>query len=217
MTFKWTGPCALALGLMTLQAQAKPIAYADGWTLMGEYGAGTMNEVQLFRSPTPRESFGGGWIELKQEDGRFEHRVTYARLNTLVKRWNLPAAQANVFAWMGAGRATGSDFEGSSPAGNVGAQADYETRRVYSSLRSDFYRSGEFAHRIDTLQLGWAPYAHDWDRLATWIVVQARNYTGDIYDGIEPALVLRFFKGPVWFEIGGTPEGEVQTMLMFNW
>lgn len=214
---RWIRPCALALGLMTTPALAKPIAYADGWTLMGEYGAGTMNEVQLFYAPTYRYSLGGGWIEFKQDDERFERRVVYARANALVKRWNLPQAQGNVFAWAGAGRATGTDFERTVTSGNAGFQADYETRRVYASARSDYHHNAEFTHRIDTVQLGWAPYAHDYDTVAAWIVVQARHYTGDIYDGVEPALLLRLFKGPVWLELGGTPDGEVQAMLMFNY
>lgn len=210
-------PCACALGLCAMPAYAKPIAYADGWTLMGEVGAGTMNEAQLFYAPTFRYSLGGGWIEFKQEDDRFERRVAYARANTLIQRWNLPQAQGNVFAWGSVGRATGSDFDGAVTSFNAGFQADYETRRVYASARSDAHYNREFAHRVDTVQLGWAPYAHDYDTLATWVVVQARHYTGDVYDGIEPALLLRLFKGPLWFEIGGTPDGEVQAMLMFNY
>lgn len=217
MKYSTLGLCLAALGLVATPLHAKPIAYADGWTLMGEYGAGTMLEAQLFYAPTHRLSFGGGWIELEQDDGRFERRVAYARANVLVHRWNLPRAQGNVFAWGGVGRATANDFDDAVASGNAGFQADYETRRIYSSARSDYHYNREFVHRIDTVQLGWAPYAHDWDRLATWIVLQARYYTGDVYDGIEPALMLRFFKGPAWLEVGATTDGQLQAMLMFNY
>ena len=210
----WLGASALAL--VAVPAIAKPIAFARGTTAMLEYGAGTMNEAQVFYAPKYWWSAGGGWLELASEDGILKRRITYARANVLAKRWNLPRAQANVFAWGGLGRATGNDFDGSTTAWTAGFQLDYETRRVYGAFRSDQQRSDHFSHRIDTLQLGWAPYEHDYDTLATWIVVQGRRYTGGLYDGIEPALLLRFFKGGTWVEIGGTPEGQVQAMAMFN-
>lgn len=204
------------LGLLPLVAMAKPIAYANGTTVMGEYGAGTMNEVQVFYAPRYWWSAGGGWLELTSEDGDKQRHITYVRGNLLAKRWNLPGAQANVFVWGGLGNATGSDFSGNTLSRNIGFQADYETRRVYSSFRSDLQESDRFSHRIDTVQLGWAPYAHDYDTLATWIVVQGRQYTGDLYDGTETALLVRLFKGGTWVEIGATRDGKVQAMAMFN-
>ena len=207
---------ALALALLATPVAGKPIAYARGTTVMGEYGAGTMNEFQVFYAPKYWWSAGGGWVELMADDGSFDREIVYVRANVLAKRWNLPAAQANVFAWGGLGNATGSDFSGSTLARNVGFQVDYETRRSYRAFRSDLQESDEFSHRIDTLQLGWAPYEHDYDTLATWVVVQGRHYTGDLYDGVETALLLRLFKGGTWVELGATTDGKVQAMAMFN-
>jgi hypothetical protein len=138
------------------------------------------------------------------------------RGNLLAKRWNLPGAQANVFLWGGLGRATGSDFSGSTQARNAGLQLDYETRRVYSALRLDLHESDHYSHRIDTLQLGFAPYEHDYDTLATWFLVQGRSYTGGLYDGTETALLVRLFKGGTWVEFGATTDGNIQAMAMFN-
>ena len=207
---------ALALVLATPVAMAKPIAFARGTTLMAEYGAGTMNEFQVFYAPRYWWSVGGGWTELMSGDGTKQRRITYVRTNLLVKRWNLPSAQANVFVWGGAGQATGNDFAGTELSRNVGFQVDYETRRVYSSFKSDLQESDHFSHRIDTLQLGCAPYEHDYDTLATWIVLQGRTYTGDLSDGTEKALLVRFFKGGTWVEVGATTDRKVQAMVMFN-
>jgi len=207
--------CAL-LGLLPLAAAAKPIAFANGTTFMAERGAGTMDEVQLFYAPRYWYSVGAGWLELTSEDERKQRHIAYLRGNLLAKRWNLPSAQANVFAWGGFGRATGNDFEGSTLARNAGLQIDYETRRVYAAFRSDLHESDRFSHRIDTLQLGWAPYAHDYDTLATWFVVQGRRYTGDIMDGTETAFLIRFFKRGTWVEVGATTDGKLQAMAMFN-
>lgn len=204
------------LGLLPMAATAKPIAFAKGKTVMLEYGAGTMNELQLFYAPRYWYSAGAGWLELASEDGSTQRHISYLRGNLLAKRWNMPNAQANVFVWGGLGRATGNDFVGSTLARNVGFQADYETRRIYGAFRSDLQESDHFSHRIDTLQLGWAPYKHDYNTLATWFVVQGRRYTGDLFAGTETALLIRFFKGGAWVEVGATTDGKVQAMAMFN-
>jgi len=200
----------------TAPAIAKPIAFADGTTVMAEYGAGTMQELQIFFAPRFDYSVGGGHVDFtSDEDGHREH-ISYARLNWLAHRWNLDDAQANIFVWGGAGSATGNRFEGSRAAGNAGLQLDYETRRIYASLKSDLQRSSEFSDRIDTLQLGLAPYKHDYGGIATWFVIQARHYTGELHSGIETAALLRLFKGGAWIEAGVTNAGKVQAMAMFN-
>lgn len=204
------------LGLLPAVAAAKPIAFADGTTVMAEYGAGTMNEVQGFHAPRYWYSVGGGWLELTSEDGSKQRHIAYLRGNLLVKRWNMPSAQANVFAWGGLGQAIGNDFDGSDLARNAGVQIDYETRRVYGAFRSDLQESNHFSHRIDTLQLGWAPYKHDYDTLATWLVLQGRRYTGGLVEGTETALLVRFFKRGTWVEVGATTDGKLQAMAMFN-
>jgi hypothetical protein len=211
----------LFIGLYLVVAVAapafpKPIAFADGTTAMAEYGAGTMQELQIFYAPRFDYSVGAGHVDFtSDEDGHREH-INYVRLNWLAHRWNLDDAQANVFVWGGAGSATGNRFEGNRLTGNAGAQADYETRRIYASVKSDLQRSPEFSNRVDTLQLGVAPYKHDYGDLATWFVFQARHYTGDVHSGIETAALLRLFKGGAWIEAGLTNAGKVQVMAMFN-
>lgn len=209
-----------AAGLVPREIAAKPIAFQQGYSGMSEYGAGTMQEVQLFYAPRYWWSAGPGFLRLNSEDGQLARNISYLRGNLLVQRWNLPQAQGNVFAWGSLGGASGSDFTGTHLAGNAGAQLDYETLRYYGSLRSEFHYSSAYAHRIDTLQVAWAPYAHDWDRLATWLLLQARGYTGGLYEGTETALMLRFFGtrawGSAWLELGATQDGAIQSMLMFN-
>jgi hypothetical protein len=206
---------ALALLALSPLATAKPIAFARGKTVMAEYGAGTMNEFQAFYAPTYWSSVGVGWTELQSVDGSKRRSFTYVRGNLLAHRWNLPGAQANVFVWGGLGQASGNDFE-AELSREVGAQFDYETRRVYGSFKTDLQESAHSSNRIDTLQLGWAPYKHDYDTLATWIVVQGRAYTGGISPGVEKALLVRFFKGGTWVEAGVTTDRKLQAMVMFN-
>ncbi|GMU68364.1 MAG: hypothetical protein AMXMBFR37_06970 [Steroidobacteraceae bacterium] len=214
----WCAYSALSLiaAFTSLPAPGKPIAFANGTTVMAEYGAGTMREFQVFYAPRYFLSTGLGHTALDSNiDGR-SRDFTYARLNYLVKRWNREGAQANIFAWGGLGGATSGEDSSTQFAWNAGAQFDYETRRIYSSLKTDYFSSQAFSHRIDTLQLGFAPYAHDYSTLATWFVVQARRYTGEIDDGTEVAFLLRLFKRGVWVEAGPTTDGKLQAMFMVN-
>jgi hypothetical protein len=207
---------AAALAMSCAPTLAKPIAFADGTTAMAEYGAGTMVEAQLFYAPKAFWSLGPGYTELDSNMLDRRREITYLRVNYLVKRWNMAAAQANVFTWGGAGQAYDSDVNGHEFAWNAGAQVDYETRRVYGSLKTDLFRSSNFSHRIDTLQLGVAPYEHEVDTIATWFVVQARRYTGEIHEGTEWAFLLRLFKRGAWIEAGPTTDGKLQVMAMVN-
>ena len=214
---RWIYGAAWVLAAATpLVTNANPIAFADGTTVMVEYGAGTMKEAQAFYAPRYDLSVGGGYVEFDSDESSRTEKVTYARLNYLVHRWNLEDAQANLFAWGGAGAATGNTFSGTQLAGNVGAQADFETRRVYASLKTDLQRASAFGTRVDTLQLGIAPYKHEYTQLATWFVVQARDYTGGIHSGVETSFLVRLFKGGAWVEAGLTTAGKLQAMAMFN-
>lgn len=212
ISIRYAIACAMVVASAPLAA--KPIAYAQGNTVMVEHGAGTMNEVQVFHAPRYDWSFGAGYLELETLAGN-RREIVYARANYLVRRWNMEAAQANVFAWGGVGGASAAGNSGLT-AWNAGGQIDYETRRVYGSLKTDLQRSTAFSHRIDTLQLGIAPYEHDYDSLATWLVVQGRNYTGGLHDRMEWALLLRLFKGGAWIEAGATTDGKLQAMAMLN-
>jgi hypothetical protein len=214
-------PWLIALGgafalAESISVMAKPIAFAGGYTVMAEYGAGTMEEVQFFYAPRYDLSFGGGHLELNSDETTKTTNITYARLNYLLHRWNLDDAQANIFVWGGLGAATGNTFSGSVLAENAGGQADYETRRFYASLKTDWQGGSEFSYRIDTLQLGVAPYKHEYGGVATWFLVQAREYTGGINRGAETALLVRLFKGGIWVEAGITNGGKLQAMAMFN-
>jgi len=208
--------CALPMWVLMAPVLAKPIAFANGTTIMAEYGAGTMDELQAFYAPYYWLSLGGGHLRLESDVISRSRDISYLRANYLVRRWNLEDAQANVFAWGGLGTATGNDFRGGRLDRNAGFQADYETRRIYASVMSDLHESTAYSHRIDTLQLGFAPYPHDYSDLATWFVVQGRNYSGRLHRGTEWAALIRLFKGGAWIEAGVTDRGKPQLMAMFN-
>jgi hypothetical protein len=227
----------------TSTLQARPIASADSVTIRAEYGAGNSREYQVFYAPRHFWSLGVGHMEL-ETDADNSHEVTYLRLNFLARRWNFEAAQANVFIWGGVGSAyfgaitirpdqpdlPNSGHDHGPPPGdvavrydafreaawNAGGQIDYETRRIYTSLRTDAHSGDTFSHRIDSVQFGIAPYEHEVDSLSTWLIVSGRRYSGHALDGDELAFLVRLFKKHAWLEAGATTDGEVRAMAMFS-
>ena len=210
---------AFSCGL-SIAASAKPIAFQDGWTVMGEYGTNTMREAQVFYAPKYWWSGGATFTKLMADDKSFEREIPGVQANYLVKRWNLPAAQGNVFAWAGVGSARGFDtasrFSGVATP-HAGVQADFETRSFYSSAKSVLFHSSRFSHAVHTVQLGVAPYEHDYEDVALWFLVQARRYSGGILPGkTEVIPMVRLFKGNFWIEAGADREGRAQVMVMMN-
>ena len=207
----------VACWLPLAPAWSKPIAWADSWTFMAELGGDSMREAQLFYAPRYWYSVGAGALEVEGQGDAYRRRMQYARINFLPKRWNLPGAQANAFTWGGLGRASGSDVRASEMSSHVGVQLDYETRRIYAAFKAEHHDARQFSMHGQTLQLGWAPYAHDYKVLATWFVFQVRDGSRHLQDRAETAYLLRLFKRGSWVDAGLTDRGELQLMLMFNY
>jgi hypothetical protein len=245
---RWAS-AALAGWLFTVPLHARPILFADSTTVMAEHAAGAMDEFQIFYAPKYFWSFGLGHLDLQSSTPGSEHRITYARVNFLAKRWNRESAQANVFVWGGVGRAHVGEWvtettgpvdpddhgHGAEPglapayqrtlqtqAWNAGGQVDYETLRIYTSVKTDYHHASAFTHRVDTLQLGFAPYKHEVDSLATWLIVSGKRSSGDIHGGhsghggTEWSLLLRLFKKGAWLEAGASFDGKLQARAMIS-
>ena len=86
---RWSLGVVGALALVPIGAFAKPIAFADGTTVMAEYGAGTMKEIQIFYAPEYNYSVGGGHVELDSDETSKSRSITYARLNVSVRPTHL--------------------------------------------------------------------------------------------------------------------------------
>lgn len=209
---RWRALVAAIAFVCCGSALSRPIAYADATTLMGEWSRDA-REASAFHAPAYWWSVGV--VHAVMRDRERQHQLDYVRANYLVRRWNLNAAQGNAYVWGGVGRGRGVDF-GDSTAFNAGFQLDYETLWFYSMLKSDWHRTDALKHRTDTAQLGVALYAHRWDELATWIVVQGKRTEGDLGMSPETALLFRFFKKTNWIEAGVTNRGGFTVMFMTN-
>jgi hypothetical protein len=207
------GLTALAGVALSTSVFARPISYSGGHMLMADHQP-DMDLVSYTYSPSFRWAGSVGALRVDALERSGELELGYVRAAHLLHRWNLPAAQANAFVWGGLGE--GRTALGNGLARHVGLQFDYETRRVYTSLVSELHEGDGWSHRFDTAAVGWAPYEHDVDRMATWIVLKGMRTTNAIDDDVEPVAVLRFFTTRWWLEVGATGDGEPVANLMLN-
>lgn len=82
----------------------------------------------------------------------------------------------------------------------AGIWLDYETRRVYSRLKVHGFKSEGWRRNEVVGQLMWAPYAADYDDIASWGGVQLKRVSGERQTEVTP--YLRFFKKTWWVDVG---------------
>src|SRR5215831_13509873 len=87
--------------VLSLAAQAKPLSYLGGTMVMQENDE-TGHTLSLDYTFTPITAIG---LYVKQEENGREILMLTPEFNTLLKRWNLPDGQGNIFNISGAGLA----------------------------------------------------------------------------------------------------------------
>lgn len=179
----------------SIPAEARPVSYPGGWTLM------TMNDKDsnsshIHYSPTAKYSIGWRHDYFRGS----KSNADTAQLNYLVKRWNAPASQANLYLKSGAGVAY--DDGESSPAAFTGVAIDWENRRYFTSYENRlFYADDIEKFAKHKARVGWAPYEGDFGDLHTWLMLQA-DYDAGQDDNFSVTPLVRFFKGSTLVEGG---------------
>ena len=200
---------AIGLAIAAPEAEARPVSYPGGWTVM-QMNNGDMSSLHVHYSPTFADSIGLYSERNWGEDWHF----TGVQYNRLVKRWNTPNSQANLYFKAAAGQADpfgdGADVEA---AGFVGVGADWETRRWFVSYEGRAYDLGFDQDARQSARVGVAPYIGDYGDLHTWLMLQVENQPeAETPTTLTP--LVRFFYDVQLLEIGYTPETEE---LMLNW
>lgn len=198
----------LAALLFAEAAYARPVSYPGGWTLM-QRNNGDRSSIHAHYSPTASDSIGVLIEKNWDEDVTF----TGLQYNRLLKRFNGPSSQANIYAKFGVGQADPFGSAGAELAGFTEFAADWETRRWFTEYRvraTDFADNKSVHH---SARLGVAPYIGDYGDLHTWLMVEVQNHP----DGDTPITttpLIRFFKGVQMIELGHTVE---ENEWLANW
>ncbi len=203
----------ISVGLWTDSASARPITYTGGQVLVAE-GQANQWQARYTYSHSFRHSSSVGFLRMDDLRETGELEVAYLRAAWLARRWNQPHSQGNLFLWGGLGHAWTD--QGSGFARHLGFQADWETRRVYTAAMSDLHDGSGWRHRNDTIALGVAPFEHDFERTAVWLVGKGMRTTGMIDDKPKAALVLRLFNPRWWLELGVDSNGKPLGFFMIN-
>lgn len=188
-------------------AEARPVSYPDAWTLMIKNDRYN-NSLHAHYTFDTKHSIGARIRYDRRDDFVF----TGAQLNRLIKRWNKPDSQANVYGRI----ALGAVFdEASGPLKReddlglfLGASADWETRRYFVSASAEHWDNGRYGD-FSTFhgRLGIAPYVANTGALHTWFMVEGHHRPED-EDALGATALIRFFKGPSLLEVGVDDTGE---------
>lgn len=202
----------IGLGLMAPQlVMARPVSYPGGWTMMS-MNDGDKNSAHIHYSPTAKTSVGYKFEYWRGKDYSFNG----VQVNRLLKRWNKPHSQANLYLKGAAGLAysDAGDFDGkTSAAGFAGLATDWEDRRYFASYSNRYTEAGAIDDFfMQSARVGWAPYEGDYGDLHTWLMVQV-DHVPEKEDSLTVTPMVRLFKDVHLMEAGFSNHGDV----LFNY
>ena len=194
----------VALLLVSLNSNistARPVSYTGGVTLIEESDRQSTSFLAHF---TPAHQWS---IGLRGEHNRDQDYALYTLHPTLLaKRWFGADYQGNLYLHGGVGVATGVNGNplGEDIAAHGGVMADWETRSLFASYRSRYLDAGHFgAQFVHAARAGFAPYIGKTGDLHTWFMLEIDHRPSERISMTATPLI-RFFKGPVLFELGYT-------------
>lgn len=195
-----------ALGFYSM-VEARPVSYPGGWTSM-LMNNGDMHSLHLHYSPSARYSVG--FLSAYHRGDDFWHNTV--QVNNLLKRWNNPESQANLYLKSGLGIAysDAGEFDGETdPAVFTGIAADWEDRRYFVSYENRYLEAGDINdHFKQKARIGIAPYIGDYGDLHTWMMLEVEHEPEDD-DSFTVTPLVRLFKDVHLIEAGVSDRGDV--------
>lgn len=182
---------------------------------MGDFGP-NWREAWVNHAITPRDAFGAGGIWMRSDDKRITREFVEANYTRLVKRWNAPHSQANIWFVGGAGPVRGNDFAGTRTMLAPGLSVDWETTRLYVSATARLYRAEGINHDYGSVRAGFSFYEVDYDQTQPWLIVEARRMRG-LSDETEITPMLRLIHNRYFVEFGVNQmkQGRLNFMYVF--
>jgi hypothetical protein len=175
-----TGLLALSLSLAAAPVRALPMASQDFWMVMGDFDAST-RELSANFAVTGRDAIGVTAARFDslahgpaaREDPRDVAGLTYTRL---VRRWNLPDAQANLWFVGAAGGLRGEGLgDGTRTWVSPTVLADYETTRVYLGGGLEAQRAGDWRRNMAYARTGFSFYEVEYEEVQPWLLLEVKR------------------------------------------
>ena len=197
-----------SLACFASPAQGKPLSYVGGTMAMQENDE-TGHTLSIDYTFDPH--FALGLYSKYEINQTHEFWMAGPQLNMLLKRWNLPEGQGNIFFMPGAGEAR--QGRRNEPAAWLTLLGDYETRRLFFSYESRFMYARDIEKSVwQRTYAGFAPYLADYDQLNTWFLLRLDHHPAK-HDHFVVTPVIRFFYKTIWLEAGYSSNNHV----MVNW
>lgn len=203
--------------LIPLSASAGPMGFQDSWMSMGDLGP-NWREIFVNYALTPRDAVGFSQTYMRADDDSRSRDLTELTYTRLLKRWNQPHAQANVWFIGGVGNMRLHDRDGNWSGNRVaispGIQLDYETTRIYFSATHRLYRAEDINHDYSAVRAGFSFFETDYESTQPWLIVEARSMN-TLSDQIEVTPMLRLINRRYFVEAGVNTFGQPRFNFMF--
>lgn len=203
---------ASVLAITASSSLSAPMGFKDSWMVMGDFSA-KFQEITLNQALTSRDALGLTVLRMRPGGQRAieNYELTYTRL---LKRWNLPHAQANVWFFGGLGETSGGELALSRLTASPGLQMDYETTRVYGALNARTYRGEGVNHSLVSARAGFSFYEVDYEQTQPWFILEARRMSY-VSDEIEITPMLRLIHHRYFLEAGANTSGKPRFSFMY--
>lgn len=173
-------------------------------------------------------ALSAGQSRYRSDDRRIDRHYTTLQGNWLIHRDYGADGITNLYLFGGPLLARSSEFVGAGAGSgddtraglHGGFWADHETRRIYGRLSTHTYLAGGRSQTVTTAQGLWAPYAADYEDIATWLGLQLERRSG-LTDATQVTPLLRLFQRRWWVDVGVSVNREhrgdafVNLMLLF--
>lgn len=184
--------------LITLPAQAAALmGFKNSAMLMSDF---SMNRKELMLNYSPLLSHAFGIETMWMRGDKQTNLITNINYTGLIKRWNMPSGQANLWFMTGIGEASG-DSSGFSYS--PGFQFDYETTRIYFLVKSRMIRAPHLQYDTYSVQGGFSFFETNFDETQPWFVVESRT-TENMAMRNEVTPLLRLINQNYFLELGIT-------------
>jgi len=189
-------------------------SHSDSAALMGfEESSMWMSEVGRYNqdlmvnySPAFGHAVG---VEVVRMSGEREQATTITGLHYtgILKRWNMPSAQANLWFFGSVGEAQGQ-FSGLSYA--PGVQFDVETTRLYFLAKARLIRADGMRYDTAAIQAGFSFYEAGFDQTQPWFVIETKTIR-EMTPSLQVTPALRLINKNYFLELGVTNPFDADT------
>jgi hypothetical protein len=197
----WKQPVVFVTTMLcAINVQAAALmGFADSIMAMGEFSE-DYQEAMVNYSPVVGHAFGTEFMRMRDKGG-MTSTISALSYTGLLKRWNMPRAQANLWFTGGIGESHGDDQSGFAYTPSV--QFDYETTRLYFLTRLRMVRAPGMNFDSASVQAGFSFYETGFDQTQPWFVVEARTMH-NMSPAFQVTPALRFINKNYFLEVGIT-------------